>query len=72
MALYVYECENHHQIEAIRPLSERNNPLFCPQCNTPARRVYVIQSVIYRSGGFTTTDSRVERQQVIDKIEQSL
>lgn len=35
MPTYDYECERGHRREITRRMGERNEPLTCPECDTP-------------------------------------
>jgi putative FmdB family regulatory protein len=39
MPLYDYACEDCGDFRALRPISERDRPLECPECGEPAARV---------------------------------
>lgn len=59
MPIYIYRCEEHGSAEVeAGMLEEKNNA--CPICGKKMQRVWYIQSPIYRTGGFYTTDKRLD------------
>ncbi|WP_019499081.1 FmdB family zinc ribbon protein [Pseudanabaena sp. PCC 6802] len=40
MPLYEFKCDTCGVFDCFRPISEASNPLACPTCEVPARRIY--------------------------------
>ncbi len=32
MPIFTYQCDNGHEVDDLRPRSERNEPMPCPEC----------------------------------------
>jgi putative FmdB family regulatory protein len=60
MPVYRYICENKHVFETRHGMLERPE-VICPQCGKPGRRVFTTLPVVYRTGGFYTTDQRIKK-----------
>ncbi len=58
MPTYVYRCENcGHRFEAWQHMTD--DPLTtCPQCEGPIHRVVFPASIVFKGGGFYSTDNR--------------
>lgn len=56
MPAYDFKCTTCNRIfEITRPASE-NAPVSCPDCETPAKRVYSPVGVHFKGSGFYNTD----------------
>ena len=57
MPTYGYRCSRGHRFELVQRITDA--PLAqCPQCQSPATRVFYPVGVIFRGQGFYKTDSR--------------
>ncbi|MGI9556691.1 MAG: FmdB family zinc ribbon protein [Solirubrobacterales bacterium] len=55
MPIYEYRCENGHQFEVFRNMSD--DPLTsCEECGAPVQRVFNPVAVHFKGSGFYTTD----------------
>jgi len=59
MPPYTFRCRNHGEI-VINLGMEEERPTQCPQCQEPIKRVFHVQNIVYRAGGFNTTDKRLD------------
>ena len=59
MPTYTFRCPVHGVFEIRRKMTDESD-IFCA-CGEKAERVFIPLGVIYRSGGFFTTDQRVEK-----------
>jgi len=59
MPIYTFECDRHGRFELeLGMMDER--PRHCPNCGKPIKRIFDVQNIVYRAGGFQTTDARLE------------
>lgn len=58
---YLYACAIDGIIEVNVPIKDRKDEIACPKCGKPAKRQFTFPNVIYRSGGFYTTDRRLDK-----------
>lgn len=55
MPTYEYRCENGHEFEVFRKMSD-DPETACLECGAPVERVYRPIAVHYKGSGFYTTD----------------
>ncbi len=57
MPTYGYRCSRGHHFEVLQRITDA--PLVrCPQCESPATRVFYPVGIIFKGQGFYRTDSR--------------
>lgn len=60
MPTYSFKCSEctvvHHVILGM----DEERPTRCPECNGELIRLFTMPNVVYRAGGFQTTDARLE------------
>lgn len=67
MPLYTYGCSANHEFEELRRVSERHDPLVCPQCGEPSK--LLVQPVAFDNlgmgvdSGFPTAYANWEKLQ---------
>lgn len=49
MPLYEYQCEACGQFEQWRTMAEVSNPMLCPTCEAPAKRIYSPPGIMLNS-----------------------
>lgn len=55
---YVYKClECGHTFEIKQSIKDYDKTTLCPECNSGTRRVIKPAIIIYKTGGFYSTDS---------------
>jgi putative FmdB family regulatory protein len=57
---YVYRCDTDGAFELNVPIKERKDAAACPKCGKEARRQLALPNVIYKSGGFYSTEKRLD------------
>lgn len=57
MPTYGYRCTRGHQWEVVQPITDA--PLtVCPECGSPATRIFYPVGIVFKGQGFYKTDSR--------------
>jgi putative FmdB family regulatory protein len=56
MPFYDYACSTCGTFEVMRRLSERNEPVACPQCRNASERIQTGSSVLLTASGDSATD----------------
>ena len=57
MPLYDYRCEGGHRYEKREPFGSSAHPP-CDRCGKPAHRVLTAPTVVFKGGGWYSTDSQ--------------
>lgn len=58
MPRYDYRCAECAQVfEITRPVGDET-PVVCPECDTPAKRLFTPVGVVFKGSGFHNTDYR--------------
>lgn len=60
MPEYQFRCTNCWARHSIDLGMDEERPTKCPMCNGDLIRLFTAPNVVYRAGGFRTTDARLE------------
>lgn len=55
MALYVYKCEQEHEVEISHPMDEEPT-VYCAECINPMKKQFGTPWTQFRGSGFYSTD----------------
>ena len=69
MPLYEYRCDDCGEFEALRPLSEYNVPMNCPDCDTVAIKIFSVPNINLNSGSLSAIAKRTNSEPRLVKQE---
>lgn len=56
MPTYVYVCENGHDYQEVRPMTEEQRRTTCPKpdCGTKLKRIFDVASIQFKGSGWAS------------------